>query len=172
ASYAGTVNFAASISGSFTETVNPAPATVAAQTATTNVLIATTASTAVGQWVGFLAAVRIASPGAAVPTGAVTFYDGANVLGTTTLDANGNATLFTHSLTVGAHTITASYAGAANLAASTSGNFIETITPAATTKAAAVNSKAATPVTRVPTTTVKSPLAPAAVDQVLFQRRY
>jgi hypothetical protein len=48
------------------------------------------------------------------PTGTVTFQDGANVLGTGTLDANGNATFTTSSLTLGSHDITAVYGGDSN----------------------------------------------------------
>jgi hypothetical protein len=48
------------------------------------------------------------------PTGTVTFTDGANALGTATLDASGVATLTTSSLAVGTHTIGASWAGNAD----------------------------------------------------------
>ena len=46
-----------------------------------------------------------------IPSGTVTFTDGANVLGTPTLGAGGVASVTTSALTVGAHTISAVYSG-------------------------------------------------------------
>jgi large repetitive protein len=54
------------------------------------------------------------------PTGNVTFMDGANNIGTGTLNAKGVATLTVSNLAVGQHTITAVYAGDTNDAGSTS----------------------------------------------------
>jgi hypothetical protein len=53
----------------------------------------------------------------ATPTGTVTFLDGTTSIGTGTLNSSGSATLSVNNLTVGFHTITASYAGDANYAA-------------------------------------------------------
>jgi hypothetical protein len=53
----------------------------------------------------------------AAPTGTVTFLDGSTSIGTGTLNSSGTATLSVNNLTVGSHTITASYAGDANYAA-------------------------------------------------------
>jgi len=78
----------------------------------------------------------------AVPTGAVTFHDGATVLGAGTLNAQGVATLAATSLTVGAHSISASYAGDASNASSTSAVFTETMQQA--TSQAAVTATAST----------------------------
>lgn len=50
----------------------------------------------------------------ATPTGTVTFLDGTTSIGTGTLNSLGSATLSVSNLTVGSHTITASYAGDAN----------------------------------------------------------
>jgi hypothetical protein len=63
-------------------------------------------------------------------TGTVNFFDGANPLGSSALVGN-TATLMTSSLTVGAHTLTAQYAGTAGFAASVSAGTSETITKAA-----------------------------------------
>jgi hypothetical protein len=63
-----------------------------------------------GQPVNFTATVT-APPGAGTPTGSVTFFDGANELGTATLTAGGTATLTIAALQGGSHTITADYAG-------------------------------------------------------------
>lgn len=61
--------------------------------------------------------------------GSVTFDDGTAVLGSVALDGAGNATLTTSALTVGNHTITAIYTGAAQFASS-SASIIEVIGPA------------------------------------------
>jgi hypothetical protein len=50
----------------------------------------------------------------------VTFKDGSTTLGTATLNGSGQASLTTSSLTLGTHSITASYAANGNFAASTS----------------------------------------------------
>jgi hypothetical protein len=69
-----------------------------------------------GQAVTFTASVASGS-GAVVPTGDVTFSDGATVLGTVAL-SGGSAQVTVSTLTLGSHTIQASYAGATGLAAS------------------------------------------------------
>jgi ELWxxDGT repeat protein len=56
---------------------------------------------------------RSRGSGSAIPTGAVTFKDGATVLGTVPV-ANGGAVTLTTRLGVGPHTLTASYGGDAN----------------------------------------------------------
>ncbi|MGO4515407.1 Ig-like domain repeat protein [Terriglobus sp. 2YAB30_2] len=53
-------------------------------------------------------------------TGTVTFYDGATLLNTVTLPANGVAPLITTSLSVGSHTLSAIYNGSTNYATSNS----------------------------------------------------
>ncbi len=59
------------------------------------------------------------SSAAAVPSGTVTFLDGANTLGSSPLDASGVATLSVSTLSVGAHTLSASYAGDGSFASAT-----------------------------------------------------
>ena len=54
----------------------------------------------------------------AVPTGTITFTDGATTLGATALDASGQATFTTSTFAVGTHTVTATYGGANGLAVS------------------------------------------------------
>jgi hypothetical protein len=73
-----------------------------------------------GDAVTFSATVSAAAAGLGVPTGAVTFYDGATALGTAALDGAGQATLTTASLSAGAHAITAAYPGDPNFAPSSS----------------------------------------------------
>ena len=62
----------------------------------------------------------------------MTFKDGATTLGTGTL-SNGSATYTTATLTVGAHSLTAVYAGDTGYAASTSSVLTQTINPVVTT---------------------------------------
>ena len=54
------------------------------------------------------------------PTGTVTFFDGSTNLGVSNLNASAQATLSTSTLTVGTHSITATYNGDTNFASSTS----------------------------------------------------
>jgi hypothetical protein len=63
---------------------------------------------------------NVASAGAPIPTGNVTFSDGATVLNSSILNGSGQATFTTTSLSVGSHSITASYPGDSNSLASTS----------------------------------------------------
>jgi Bacterial Ig-like domain (group 3)/FG-GAP-like repeat len=79
-----------------------------------------------------------------VPTGTVTFFDGATSLGTGTVTA-GVAT-FSTTLAIGTHTITAHYGGDANFHASISTilNQAVTITPDSTTVLSSVNPAAVT----------------------------
>jgi hypothetical protein len=88
--------------------------------ASTTALSASSASIAAGQSVTFTATVTGPTGNTTIPTGSVTFYDGATALGSGTLNASGAATYSTSSLAVGNHAITAAYAGNTNFAASTS----------------------------------------------------
>ncbi len=65
-----------------------------------------------GQSVTFTATVSANSPGAGIPTGTVTFFDGTTALGTGTLATTGGlttATFTTYALPVGSQSITAQY---------------------------------------------------------------
>src|SRR5206468_3672228 len=113
--------------GTFNITVfNPAPGggTSNAQTFTVNKASTTTTvssgtnPSAFNGSVTFTATVSVNSPGGGTPTGIVTFKDGATTLGTGTLDASGHATFATSSLSVGSHSITATYGGDSNFNAS------------------------------------------------------
>ena len=70
---------------------------------------------------------QAASSTSGVPTGTVTFSDGSAVLGTATLNSLGLATYATTNLPDGQHSVTASYGGDQNFAASTSSAVAETI---------------------------------------------
>jgi RHS repeat-associated protein len=106
ASYSGDANNVASSSAAVAQTVNIS--------ATTTTLTATPGTFVAGQAVSLSATISGASPG-----GTVTFKDGATVLGTGTIAA-GKATLNITLSTAGTHSLSASYAGDANNAASNS----------------------------------------------------
>ena len=91
--------------------------------ATTTALAASASSSVFGQSITFKATVAVVSPGTGVPTGTVTFKDGATILGIGTLSTiNGVtiATFTTAALSVGTHSITALYDGDTDNLASTS----------------------------------------------------
>ena len=67
-----------------------------------------------------------------VPTGTMTFSDGAVQLGTAQLDATGTATLTLATMSAGPHTLVASYGGDADNFAGVSGNLSETVSLQAT----------------------------------------
>jgi hypothetical protein len=62
-----------------------------------------------------------------MPTGTVTFKDGATALGTAALTSAGTATFTANVLAAGAHSITAVYAGSSMFAGSTSAVLAQTI---------------------------------------------
>jgi arabinan endo-1,5-alpha-L-arabinosidase len=118
---AGTHSFTASFAGSSTETASTSSAvsvTVSVPGITTNVTGTWTGTPRVGRPLE-LAANITASSGTTLPTGAITFLDGATRLATVTLDATGHAMTTVTTLVAGAHTLTASYAGTSTFAAST-----------------------------------------------------
>jgi hypothetical protein len=81
-----------------------------------------------GQSVTFTATVTGA---AGVPTGSVTFKDGATALGSANLNAAGQATFSTAALSVATHAITAVYSGDATYKISTSPVLNQVVNPAA-----------------------------------------
>jgi hypothetical protein len=107
--YSGDSTFAGSTSSILSQTVNKA-STSASVTSSLNPSV-------FGQSVTFAATVKPAASG--TPTGAVTFKDGANTLGTGAL-SSGKASFSTTALAKGSHSITAVYAGDVNFTASTS----------------------------------------------------
>jgi len=82
----------------------------------------------VGRAVTFTAAVD-ATTGTATPTGNVAFTIDSALVATKPLNSAGNATYTTSSLAVGAHAVSAAYAGAAAFAPSSSAKLTETISP-------------------------------------------
>ncbi len=112
AKYLGDTTYATSTSPAITQTVNKAN--------TSSVVISNNNPSNFGASVMFTATVTAVAPGAGLPTGTVEFFDGATSLGTDTLDGSGQADLSTSSLSVGSHSITASFLGDGNFNTSTS----------------------------------------------------
>jgi len=102
---------------------------------TTAQLSSSSATTVFSQPVTFTATVTVNSPGSGVPSGTVTFKDGAVVLGSGSLDATGRATLTISVLAVGSHSITATYTGGTNFNGSSSTALSQTVNPDPTTTA-------------------------------------
>src|SRR5215467_10784488 len=105
ASYSGSPDFAASTSAVATQTVN--------QGSTSTSLTSTPNPSTAGQAVTLSSTVTAVAPATGVPTGTVTFSDGATVLGTATL-VNGSASLSVSTLALGSHSLTSVYSGSAN----------------------------------------------------------
>ncbi len=116
--YGGDGNYSNSTSNAVTETV--------AQDVAAVVLSASTMSTTSGQSVTFTATVT--SVNGLAPVGTVTFYSGANAIGTGIVNANGVATLTTTALPVGADPVKAVYGGDTNYGTGTSNTVTVTVT--------------------------------------------
>ena len=101
-------------------------------TTSTTVNASPSPSSVFGHSVTFTATVSASQPCAPTPTGDVTFKDGAATLGTSTLDASGQATLDYSCLSTGTHSnnITAQYAGDTNYSGSTSSAISHTVNKA------------------------------------------
>ncbi len=104
-------------------------AKIIVHTPTTTTLAAAPTSATVGTAVNLTATVAEVGS-SSVPTGTVTFKDGATSVGSMTLNATGIAVLTTSSLAVGSHSITAAYGGDAANAGSTSAAAGVTVTAA------------------------------------------
>jgi hypothetical protein len=119
AAYNGSSGFNTSTSSALTQTVNK-------DAATSSVASSLNPSNH-GQSVTFTATVVVTAPGTAVPTGSVTFKDGTKSLGSKTLNASGQATFSTSTLSRGSHSITVVYAGSGNSLGSTSPVLTQTV---------------------------------------------
>jgi len=120
--YGGDTNFSGSTSSALSQKVNSASST--GGTTSTSLSSSPNPATA-GQAVTFTATVT--PNGSGTPTGSVSFEDGSTMLGRAEL-SGGQASYTTSSLSVGPHSITASYGGDANFSSSTSETLTETIT--------------------------------------------
>ena len=126
ADYTADGSFAASTSNSVAQVVN--------KDGVSATLASSLNPSTFGANVTFTATVTSTGTGP-IPTGTVTFKDGATVLGTGTLDASGVATYATTALAGGSHTITATYAGDTNHAGGSSAGLAQTVNGATTTTA-------------------------------------
>jgi len=113
----------ASVSAAITQVVNKA--------ASTTTVTSSVNPSSWHQAVTFTATVHGAFGG--VPTGTVTFKNGAGVLGTGVLNGSGVATLTSTALSVAVHSITIAYPGDTDFVASTSSPLAQTVNKAATT---------------------------------------
>ncbi len=123
ASYAGTVDFAASASTAILVTVSPAP--------TTTVLSASSTSPAFGSSVTFTATVM--ANGSPATGGGVNFSSNGSFIGQGMVNTSGVATISLSALPSGPGSITASYGGAVNFAASASNAVLVMVAAATTT---------------------------------------
>jgi YVTN family beta-propeller protein len=80
-----------------------------------------------GQKVTFTASVTSANGSNGIPNGTMTFMDGAAILGNGVLDSSGTAAFTTASLSIGTHSITATFAGSGKFISSTSATLTERI---------------------------------------------
>ncbi len=138
--YSGDTNFISSTSGPVAQVVNKAN--------TTTGIASSVNPSVVGASVTFTATVSVTAPGSGTltaPTGTVTFSDGSTTLGTSAPNASGVATFSTTTLTVASHVISASYAGDANFAGSTSGSITQVVNskPSTTTLTSSLNPEVA-----------------------------
>ena len=117
--YSGDTNFLASSNAIFL-TVN--------QAATSTELTAAPNPTAYGQPATLTATVTATPPGTGAVNGAVTFYNGATSLGSSTL-SGGTATLTVSNLPVGTNNLTAVYAINGDYTGSTSTSVAQVVTP-------------------------------------------
>ena len=99
--------------------------------ATTTTLTSTPNPSTVGQAVTLTATVRPVAPATGVPTGTVTFRDGAATIGTATLGATGSASISVSTLAAGSHSLTAAYGGSLDFLASTSAAVTQVVNAAA-----------------------------------------
>jgi len=127
ADYPGDGNFAASVSSPIVQVVtplNPIP--------TTTTITSNNNPVPFGQFVTFTASVQSSAGGS--PDGLVAFFDGATVLGQSSLSASSIAQFSTITLATGSHSITAKYLGDSPFfAGSTSSALTETVNPIPTT---------------------------------------
>ncbi len=111
--------------------------------------------------------IKLSGVGNLIPTGTVTFSDGATTLGTAAADATGAASFQTTTLAVGTHNISASYAGDKNYAAATA-TLIQTIQSATTQVALTSSPNPATYGTAVTLTATIGSNGIAATGSVTF----
>ena len=125
--YTGDTNLFGGSSAVFNELVE------AASTATTVVSSTAPNPSVFGQNVTFTATITVLAPGSGLPNGTVDFFDDVTLLGSASLDINGNATIFNPPpIDAGNHNITAVYNSTGNYNGSTSLVFVQSVDQDAT----------------------------------------
>lgn len=124
ASYDGDGTYQSSLADSFTQTITLAATTIAVQSSSP--------ATTYGAAITWTATVSGDTAGLEMPEGTVTFFDNGVAVGTSSLDAAGQASFTTANLNAGSHAITASYDGAGNFEGSVAESFTQTVAPAVT----------------------------------------
>lgn len=117
--YTGDINFSGAVAPLITQVVN--------QDSTSTALTSSLNPSNFGDNITLTATVTANAPGSGIPTGTVTFKEGATVLGTGTLNGSGVATFSTIALYPGTHTLTATYSGDLNFITSTSPNLNQVV---------------------------------------------
>jgi hypothetical protein len=161
--YSGDSSFLTSTSAASSQVVN--------QASTSTALTADINPAVYGQAVTIAAAVSAVAPGSGIPSGTVTFEDGASTLGTAALDASGTAALSTSLLSVGTHSITAVYGGDSRFLPSTSALSSQVVNQANTSTALGASPNPSTygsPVTLTATIAVVAPGAGNPTGSVEF----
>src|SRR5438552_2702370 len=157
--YSGDANFAGGTSPVLMQTVN--------RVASSTSVASSNNPSIFGSAVTFTATVT--SSATSIPTGTVTFQDGAATLGTGML-SGGNATLATSALVGGVHSITAVYGGDASFASSTSPGLTQTVNKAASSTAVVSSNSASNRGAAVTfTATVTSSATGTPTGTVTFQ---
>src|SRR5205823_4041813 len=157
--YSGDANFAGSTSPPLVQTVN--------KVGDSTSVVSSNNPSIFGSAVTFTATVT--SSATSIPTGTVTFQDGAATLGTGTLSV-GTAPLTTSGLGGGAHSITAIYGGDASFTGSTSPILTQTIGKAASSTAvASANNPSIIGTAVTLTASVTSPVTGTLTGTVTFQ---
>jgi len=149
--YSGSTDFGGSTSSGLAISV--------AKAATTTVVTSSTTTPGYGN--SFTLTATVAPATTDSPAGTVSFYQGTTLLGTSTANAGGVATLSVRLTALGAFAITASYSGSLDFAASTSKSLSITVVPASTTTV--VSSSNLTPGLGV-AITLTATVAPASTD--------
>ena len=152
--YAGDVKFATSTTTTTAMTVD--------RSSTSAMLASSLPATAFGQSVTFTATIAAVAPGAGVPTGTASFYDGTSLLATVGLDNSGSAADTVSGLSVGSHAISAVYNGDANFATSTTATTEVVVNPATTGVTVVSSDLARTFGQSVTFTATVTPVAPGA----------
>jgi large repetitive protein len=136
ASYSGDGDFNSSTTATaLSQTVNQAGTVVAQVSSSAN-------PSAFGQPITFTTTVTAVAPGFGTPTGTVSFFDNGNLIGTASLSGGTASLATTNALTVGSHSVTASYSGDSNFKASTTANPALTQTVKQAASSVALNTSA------------------------------